>query len=934
MDCCMTRPLSVRHSLFVQPQARRRHQVLRFLPLGLLLSAIGCAGGLNCGSGCASDYVYGTTAVSVPNGVRAVDDGVRMRISQTGLDFLQTHLREILASQLGEANGEFRIQLPPAQLSGATVEYGRASVEPFENYPTTVIINAEALGNNLTFQFDDVGNGLTIRAQDIPIGVDMRLFSDFGIGNAACHLTGTSPQYGGSPYITGLSIEARVQPRVGRGAECDDSPPDSECLKLDVNIISIDLDPRGDLGAEDLDISQPPSCSPECGSVFGGPACDATYGNHPETFCSEQCSDTTGFESADLECQVVCTVSNFFVDVAVEFIGLIEPLIQGFLDEVLEGAIRTALDGVDGAPLAASGLQNVAAVAPGILPESALDLGFSISPTGDAFDVNVPAGGILGMDMILKTGFEASAALDPNQLDEVPHPCVRPIEGVEFADLFGDGVRGEFEVPDNLVEPLSGTFQGQPYHIGASLAKPVLNQAMFALYNSGGFCVEVNSETINTLTGGDFQLSAATLDLLTGGKLKQFADPNAPAIVAIAPSQPPVITYGAGTAEEGHIIVNWPNVEVSFYVLMFERFARVFAVSADIALQISVFNEPDNETINISIVDGPNVENFVENYNELLPGVNFTEVLESLVSVAFDAALGDGLEFDFDVGGALSDAVGVPIFMDFQGIETTPVPNREFLNLYLSMTDTQPQPRIISPLRLQLPADPGVLRISQGEAVAQPLRASIPTGQVFVEVDADQSAGDAAFEREYFARIDFGAWRGPLRAQAGRIVVKDAKLNLAGQHTITVRSRVLGEPNTLEAQGTSVSLWIDPSPPVVSVQRQDSFITAQGRDDATDAVDLVYAWQLDDAAPGEFAPLDRLDIETISASRVSVRVRDRAGNVSNSAAIDIVTEKVRLKNQLERESETSRGCSSSGSGSSGVVGALGMLLLWRRRQRR
>ena len=54
-----------------------------------------------------------------------------------------------------------------------------------------------------------------------------------------------------------------------------------------------------------------------------------------------------------------------------------------------------------------------------------VDLGFSVGPTGSAFDVNVPAGGNLGMDLILKSGFEAAPALDPNELAEVPHPCVR-----------------------------------------------------------------------------------------------------------------------------------------------------------------------------------------------------------------------------------------------------------------------------------------------------------------------------------------------------------------------------------------------------------------------------------------------------------------------------------------------------------------------------
>ncbi len=880
----------------------------RLLPVGLLL-AVGCTGGLDCGAGCSNDYVYGTTAVSVPNGVRGVDDGVRMRLSQSGLDFLQENLKTILISQFDTVPGDpntLAINVPPQVINGSNplVNLGFSTRTPGDNaanpnnaietFQTQILVDVAELENQLDFNFDDAQNAIRLTITNLPIGINARVYGDvdfgFGVSDAACNILGTN-----NGFVTTVSFDMLLRPDVGRDAQCDDAPPNSECLLVSVELTSFDI---GDIG---LDVSNPgPNGSAVCGdSVIG--------------------------EQEDIECEIGCTLVDFGFDAVGALAGFLVDNLNGLIRPILETAINNALDGVDGAPISASGRFDVAQAAPGILPESALDLGFSVGPTGDAFNVNNPAGGSLGMDLILKSGFEAAPALDPNELADVPHPCVRPIEGAEFADLFGDGVRGEFEVAD--AEPLNGTFEGAPYHLGASLAKPALNQAMFALYNTGALCLEINSDSINTLTGGAFQLSAGTLDLLTSGKLKQFADPNAPAIIAISPSQPPVISYGAGTVDEGHILVTWPNVEVSFYVLMFERFARVFAVSADISLQIAVFNEPGSETLKISVVDGPNVENFVENYNELLPGVNFTEVLESLIGVAFDAALGDGLEFEYNIGGALSDALGIPIFIDFQGVETTPAANREFLNIYLSMTNTQPEPRTISPIRLQLPNEPGTLRMSEGEDVERPSRASIPTGQVFVDVDAGE-----AVDREFFARTDFGAWRGPLRAHGGRIVVKDGKLNLAGEHTITVRSRIIGEPNTLEAEGTALTLWIDPAPPTVSLKRHGENLSAQGRDNATAAVDLLYSWQLDDQEAGAFAALDQLSLDELQAARVTVRVQDRAGNISNAASIDVRTEKVRLKDERDAEPLLAGGCSSTNSNDGVVVVALGLLLVLRRRR--
>ena len=901
--------------------------VRRALPLALLLGALGCSGGLNCGSGCAQGYPYPQTATSVPNGTRAVDDGVRLRLTQAGLDFIVSHLRPVLAQAFGgEQNGQFRVVLPPGQLAGSAVEYGRASSDPFEEYPATVIVDAEALGNNIDVELVESDNAIRVVFEDIPIGVDMRLFSDWGLGNAACNLTGTSPQYGGAPYLTGLTLEALVKPRVGSGAECDEAGGVGECIKIDVDIVRVDVDPRGDLGSEDIELDTPPSCPGNCGITSCSNQPDGAGG------CSEACSDTRipfVDEDGNAECVGVCTVADIGIDVIAEILGVIEPLLGGLLDDALQRAVTNALEDVDGAPLSISSRQDIAAAAPGVLPSSALDLGFAIAPTANAFDVSTPPGGALGMDVVLKSGFEAAPPLDDSEGLTVPHPCVRPIEGVTFADLYGDGVRGEFEVPDNLVQPLTGSYDGRAYHLGASLAKPAVNQILFALYNTGALCLEIDSDAINRLTNGGFQLSAATLDLLTSGKLKQFADADAPAILAVNPSQPPVVRYGAGTAEEGHMIIEWPKVEVGFYVLMFERFSRVFAVQADISMQIAVFNDPGTGTLRISVVDGPNVTGFEETYNELLPGVDFTEVLEQLLGVAFDAALGDGLEFNFDIGNALSGALGVPIFIDFRGIETVPAgTDREFLNVYLAMTDTPPQPKTVAPTFVGLSREPGVLRMVDAEQLGRGQRA-LPTGEVRVDV----GDGDA---REWFARVDFGAWRGPLRATDDVVVVRDAKLRAAGEHTITLRSRLRDDVNSLETEGQTVSVWVDAVDPTVALARRGDQLVAAGADDATPAGGMVYAWQLDDGAWSDFSTNASLPLDGLKAHRVAVKAQDLAGNVSRVVGVDVGTEQRRLRVDREAESAQSMGCASTSSASSAtpLAAALVGLLALRRRRRR
>ncbi|MCC7069851.1 MAG: hypothetical protein IT383_00925, partial [Deltaproteobacteria bacterium] len=572
---------------------------------------------------------------------------------------------------------------------------------------------------------------------------------------------------------------------------------------------------------------------------------------------------------------------------------------------ILEGAIANALDEFDGSPLAASGRLQLGSFAPGVLPDSALDLGYGVGPTAGAFDVNDPANvnGAQGMDLIFKSQFEAAPSLTDASFP-VPHPCAKVIAGNDFNALYG-GFR--FEAPN--AEPLTGVYDGSVYHLGASLAEDAVNQLLFGVYNSGALCLELSTDSVHQLTGGAFPVSAGLVDVLTGGKLRQYAAPDAPVIIALNPSQPPIVTYGAGTDEEGHLLIDWPKVEVSFYVLMNERFARVFGVEADIDLQMTVFNEPGTSTLHIGIIDGPNISGFVETYNELLPGVAFTEVLEGLVGTLFDAALGDGLAFDFDVGPVLSDALGAPIYVQMLGLETIPTDDPEFLNVYLQLTDVEPNPMF---------AHTPPVRIAERVPLALPSieerRAALTDELTLEGVDPDH---------EYLAQVDFGAWRGPFTPDGDELTIRDPKLRLVGHHKVTLRARDPRDINSLDPFGTETAVWVDPEPPSVSLAVRERELVAEGSDAVVRPADLSWQWQLDDGQWSEPSSLSRLPVDELDARRVAVRAIDLAGNISRPAAIDLATAKKRL--DQEASGGPDFGCAQARDAA--WLGALGLALL-------
>ncbi len=861
----------------------------------------GCSGGLSCGGqggGCVNGYVYPQSGL--PNGTNAVDNGARMRMTQAALDFLDLYLKDILLGALGSNLADpdtIALNVGTFNVAGDGGSIGQITVGQGSNetYPTTVLIDAATLSDNLNMQFVEAGDtvdiggdmvtvtddGILLDVVDLPVGIDARIFgrvSGFGFeANAGCDLDGTNPNYcpPGNPecgLFTGLNLGILVYPDVAVGADCD--VQNVECLKINVDVVKADfLDLMGDQVSDYFDISTPPHDNQDCNSV------------NPPFNCSPECSDQNFAEAAvglgaDWECDVFCAVGEFSIDFVANIAGFIEPLLDSFLDDLLENAIANALDDFDGAPLAAASRFGLSDTVGPIAPGDTLDLGYSINPSGNAFDVNCPSGincaQTKGMDLIMRSGFEA--APDDMGATPVPHPCVTPVEGQDFVALFGGT---QFTTSSNI--PLDGLYNGAPYHIGASIAEGMVRQALFGVYNSGVLCLEVSSDTVFNLTGGAFPLAAGTIDLLTEGKLRQFADPSAPAIITVTPYQPPVATMGAGTEDEGHLIFDWEQVEISFYVLSQERFARIFAVTADLTMGASVLKDPATDTLKLSIVQGPDVGNFTQTYNELLPNVSFVEVLESLVGLVFDAALGNGLEFELDFADALSGALGVPLYLDFHGIETLPASDPEYLNMYLSLTDTPPaMPEMrtaATPVRPALADTPGIYQERDDNPVA------LPTG----EVRLSGTPFDLVPGTEYFVTIDFGMLRGPFVVDdEGVLTVRDARLRLLGRHTLYLRGRPPGLHDQLQPEADVVSFFVDPVPPKVRLRVTDGVLVAEATDVGSDPAGLRFAWGKDDEALGPFTGTDSMDLGWYEGARLArVQVQDEAGNLSRVATVDL-----------------------------------------------
>lgn len=850
----------------------------------------GCSGGLSCGGeageGCLNGYAYPQSDLS--NGVEKVSEGAKMRMTQAALDFLDGALKDILISSLGESMADpntIAIELPPTQLVGDGGGIGDVALGEgeAETYPTTLLIDASEFSDKIEMQFVEAGDMVSLNGNDVivekdgilldviglPVGIDARIFtrvSSFGIqATAGCDLDGTNPDFcpPGNPEcgtLTSLDLGILVYPEVATGAACD--VPTGECLTIDVDVVHADI---SGIDSGDLDISVPPHDDDDCGP------------NAPP-LCSPECSDQNTAEdiiglSPDWECDLICAIEEFSIDLLVNLIGFIEPLIDTFFDEILTNAIKDALADFDGAPIAVSTTFDLSETLGDMIPRTSAELGYSLSPTGDAFQVdcasNTSCDETTGMNFTINSGFEAA----PHAEAAIPHPCVAATDEQAFQMLFGGP---EFATGPSPI--LDGMYDGSPYHLGASISEAMVRQAVYGVYNAGGLCLSADSDRIYQLSGGAFPFSVGTVDLLVEGKLRNFADPEAPAIVTLTPREPPVIDYGAGTENDGHINFTWTDVDVGFYALAYERFAQVFSVRANLSASASVLKDPETNTLKLSIVSGPEVSDIREIHNEFLPEVDFVSVLEALTAVALDAALGNGLEFDLDFSDAISEALGVDLTLNFDGIETVPENAPDFLNLYLSLAEgsgTNPQMLTnLRPLALSLAPEPGLFATGDSNAPSR------PTGTVRV-VTADGSSLPTNYE--YFAQVDFGMLRGPFRADTDDVLeIHDARLTLLGEHTIHVRRRPVGVQEGLSWPPSEVTFQLDPIAPKINIDIGKELIELSGSDIGSPSGELMYAIAWDDQDFGDYSTNRKLE-RNPEATRLRVRTRDAAGNTSTKA---------------------------------------------------
>ncbi|MEL7368851.1 MAG: hypothetical protein AAFN74_08075, partial [Myxococcota bacterium] len=719
------------------------------------------------------------------------------------------------------------------------------------------------------------------------------------LGDFSCPITG---DLGSNPkHFAEMTVRAVINPAVG-------ARPDYN-LDIDVDVGNIDID---DIGIDILPRSvycEENECQDCTIEIFG------TCLDLPTGRCSE--------------CDTICGgLANFGALLVNNLTSIITPLLNGAINPVVDNVINSALAQINGTSAKVETPIDVAELSGLPLFRRSKALGLFVAPQPGQLSVNDRGFGP-GMDLTFDAGIEAETA-----------DCVGPLP--------------PFTASSGPVPNLSGVdSSGQPYHLGFTLSASYLNQALYTAHRAGTLCLKLSTEEVSALTGGAFTLNASLLSLIASD-LGKVADPAAPVILEIKPRSPAGLELGTGertgSDDMGNDVfdwllkLGWSDVGVAFHVLIDDRYVRVFEVTTDIFAGFNLTVQPDN-TLQAALGE-LRIEDFTEEFNELVPNADFALVLPTLLDVALGTILEQALVFDLDLTSAVSDALGgVPVFLRINDIFRDGE-QQDFLSLSVTFSDTrQALTRGVQTQARLHPSEPGLVDRSSGEAAR-------PTGQVRLLVDQGQSTGTedqstVGDDLEYQVRVDGGLWSVWRTARAdGTLMATDARLHMPGWHQIEVRARETGRYLTVDTSPVVLRALVDPLAPRLSARLGREGIDVVVRDEESAGLPGLRL-EMKPSNADDWLPIDlhmaddgrgnvQIDYASLrGAEEVRFRAQDGSGNPTATIALTVRIPGDAQQVNADADAESSGSCRNTEGGAGlGLWLVLGSALGLLRRRRR
>jgi hypothetical protein len=496
----------------------------------------------------------------------------------------------------------------------------------------------------------------------------------------------------------------------------------------------------------------------------------------------------------------------------------------------------------------------------------------------DPLPVNASGKGAGGVTLGMFGGAEPSPLSKCVKMSNIPLPTGIPIP----AELFGETV-------PNWPATLAGP------HLGLAVSERFANYAMNGIYNSGLLCIGISTENIPLLSSG-------TLGLLSPSSKDLGLQREGPQQVAIVirPANPPSVAFGNGTdlATDPLIRVGLKQASIDFYFFSLDRFIRFMTATFDLDVPVNLSVGPDGLTPQI---DKIGVSNGKITNSQLIRekpdalAASLGDLIGSLVGQQLGGALKP-----IDLNASLA-SLGIELIIPdtvagkgSPGLRKLTKVNDNYLGIFaafgLPMGPVPPgEPDFGVP-----PGEPGFLvaRRIQSETSVQVTRKTVdPAGLKFgtltpdnmptVRLLAASDLDDGTRGVEFSYKIDDGFWH-PY-SSARFIDVRDPWMRVQGRHVIHVRSRVVGDSNSVDPTPAEVEVIIDAEPPTIQVGEVEGGKVALTVQDRL-TPDAMVRFKLDKGAWSDWTLASRVkSVDVGEAAEIAVEARDSEGNVATAS---------------------------------------------------
>ncbi len=436
----------------------------------------------------------------------------------------------------------------------------------------------------------------------------------------------------------------------------------------------------------------------------------------------------------------------------------------------------------------------------------------------------------------------------------------------------------DFDAAAQSISTDSGT-DITSYQLGLAVSDNFINKTLFDSFQSGLLCLNVDSHVSSFLSTSLFNTFLPSLGELTHGE-------DAPMLIALRPKQAPTITIGKGTTKtnpDGTVVPDDPlitlqikDMTLDFYAFIEERYTRLFSLTADLTLPLSLRPDPVNNTLTPVLADlSSAITNIQASHSEMLaedPKI-VADLLSAIIGL-IQPVLATALQ-----------PVQLPTVQGFKlnilalrGVvqEPAPVPGYQHLGIFSN---------------LGLAAQPDTVEVrTEAKLVSSfvPTKAELlgprhltPYAVVEVSGSGPESSSFRGYEFSY--RVDGGLWSPWIRNR--RIEVRSPVLELQGRHDIDFVGRDIGVPGSISRTPAPVSFLVDYEPPHVQLvlDRDTRTVRTVAHDAVSRDDELSYRYRVNGGAFASYLGPQAFTLAELGDNpSLEVQVTDRSGNVGHA----------------------------------------------------